>query len=108
MIKMQQPRVLKARGLRASYNSLVSTYKALQNVDDYYLGTRNIVKIIDPCVKNHAENPNFPVDDLRENINGLREAVETRNVHKVHNYREQIEILLSPWENVPAPIMIGS
>ncbi|HNY36338.1 MAG TPA: hypothetical protein PLD14_03640 [Candidatus Pacearchaeota archaeon] len=105
----EKKEVLKARGLKASFNSFMNAYKnARQTVDDDHLGTRNIAKIIEPCVIKHAENPQFPVEELRENINCLREAVEDRNVHKVHTWREKIENLLSEWENVPAPIIIGS
>lgn len=105
----ERKEVLKARGLRSAYNSFMSAYKnALQTVDDNHLGTRNVAKIIEPCVKKHAENPKFPVDELREDINFLREAIESRNVHKVHTWREEIENLLSGWENVPTPMIIGS
>ncbi len=107
---MQEKReVLKGRGLKTAFNSFMGTYKeARQFVDDDHLGTRNIVQVIEPCVRNHAENPNFPADDLREEINGLREAVGTRNVHKVHTHREQIEDLLSPWKGKQSDIMIAS
>jgi hypothetical protein len=110
MIKMQEKReVLKARGLKASFNSFVGAYKdARQVMSDDYLGTRNVVKIIEPCVAKHAENPKFPVDELREDINRLRMAVEKRDVHEVHTWREKIENLLSEWKNVPTPIIVGS
>jgi len=108
MIKMQEKKeVLKARGLKASFNSFMQAYKNVC-IDDNYLGTRNVVKMIEPCIKKHAENPKFPVDELREDINYLRVAVEKRNVHEVHTWREEIEKLLSGWENVPTPIIVGS
>jgi hypothetical protein len=107
---MQEPKeVLRGRGLKNAFNSFVKVYnEALKDVDDYRLGTRNVLNVIEPCVKNHAEDPKFPADDLRENINNLRVAVETRNVHKVHTYREKIEESFSSWQNVPAPMIIGS
>ncbi|MCK9446406.1 hypothetical protein M0Q50_05900 [bacterium] len=107
---MQEPKeVLKGRGLKKCFSSFMSVYKDARKVmSDDYLGTRNVVKIIEPCVKKHAENPEFPVDELREDINCLREAVENRNVHKVHTWREKIESLLSEWENVPTPMIVGS
>lgn len=110
MIKMQERKeVLKARGLRVSLNSFLGVYKnTIQFVDDHHLGTRNIVQVIEPCVRNHAEDPKFPAEELRSEINMLREAVEARNVHKVYTIREQIENLLSPWVGVPAPMIIGS
>lgn len=105
----EKKEVLRGRSLRTAYNSFLGEYtKTLQFVDDYRLGTRNIVKVIEPCVKNHAENPKFPAEELREGINGLRMAVETRNVHQVHTYRERIESLLSPWKGRSSDIIIGS
>jgi hypothetical protein len=110
MIKMQESKVvLNARGLRTSFNSFLNVHQStVRSVDAYHLGTRNIVQVIEPCVRNHAENPKFPTEELRTEINMLREAVEARNVHKVYTLREQIENLLSPWQGVQAPIMVGS
>jgi hypothetical protein len=105
----ERKEVLNARGLRASFKSFMDAYRnTIQCVDDSHLGTRNIVQIIEPCVRIHAEDPKFPAEELRVEINMLREAVEARNVHKVYTLREQIEKLLSPWVGVPAPMIIGS
>jgi hypothetical protein len=102
--------VLNARGLRAAFNSLMKAHKnAVQHIDPNHLGTRNVLeKVVEPCVKTHAENPKFPVKELQENINKLREAVEAGNVHKVHACRELLESLFSDWAKKPCDIIIGS
>lgn len=105
----EKKEVLVGRGLRASFKSFMDAYRnTVQCVDDSHLGTRNIVQIIEPCVINHAENPEFPAEELRKEINMLREAVESRSVHEVYTIREQIENLLSPWQGKPRKIIIGS
>jgi hypothetical protein len=103
----EKKRGFKGRGLKTAFNSFMAhTKKPASSLMTITLGPEILSKVIEPCVRNHAENPNFPADDLREEINGLREAVGTRNVHKVHTHREQIEDLLSPWKGKQSDINV--
>jgi FAD synthase len=113
MIKMvQDVRAQKVNGFNAVVNSLEKAHiSAVQHIDDYHLGTRNVVKMIEAFqAMKLVENKRFPletIEEIRVFTNGLREAIEDGDVHRVNSFREKIEELLRPWTE-RSDILVGS
>ena len=98
---------LRAKSLNTALASLIEAFNELPVyiVDGK---TSEVIKKIAPCVKKHINDQEFPAQELQEEINGLREAIEKRSPNGTSFFRKKIDDLLSQWVDKSAAIMVGS